>query len=677
MNASSLRGLSLIGGTALLSLTAIVGGQELLSTRQQALNPKISSTELWQQYRWSFDPQQRREAALLLAAQSKDSPHRRQRLLAGQGWGGSPLAAVALKLQAQTAERLGERSKATQRWRVLLQRFPSSPVSADAYYYLGRRQPELHQQLLKLHPAHPAALASAVEQHHQAISTNQAALHLARWGIRWPGAREVFDKACEASTETTANAAQRQQLSRALAQLGDGPAALNCLRGKPADPATALAMGQALLSGDQEEQQQGEEQLLLLAQQHPNAPESLEAAKLLSEPFHPNADRLAALPKQLIARSPSVNAARTRLQQGRKAEDVMQRWPDSPESWQLQWDLAREALLQKQWNQAESLLNLIPTKQLPEPLAARQQFWQGLAVDKQGRSEEATQIWEQLLRSHPAGYYTWRAKSRLRAAELPSLQATGLTTTPQPEDWRPLASGSELVDELWRLGLVNEAWETWRNQRHLIVSETNHPERLIIEGRLRMAVGDHWTGLNQLWRASLRLIGESCPTRELLHRSQHPYRFWPAISEASRDSDVRPELLLAIAKQESRFSANVQSIAGAIGLMQLMPATAAELAGEPLTQEDLSMPGISATLGSRYLAALLERWHGNPWLTVASYNAGPNAVAKWNSPELSADPELWVERIPYPETRLYTKKVLGNLWSYLQLDRHKLCGPVE
>ena len=89
------------------------------------------------------------------------------------------------------------------------------------------------------------------------------------------------------------------------------------------------------------------------------------------------------------------------------------------------------------------------------------------------------------------------------------------------------------------------------------------------------------------------------------------------------------------------------------------------------------MPEINATLGSRYLAALLERWHGNPWLTVASYNAGPNAVAKWNSPELSADPELWVERIPYPETRLYTKKVLGNLWSYLQLDRHKLCGPVE
>ena len=50
---------------------------------------------------------------------------------------------------------------------------------------------------------------------------------------------------------------------------------------------------------------------------------------------------------------------------------------------------------------------------------------------------------------------------------------------------------------------------------------------------------------------------------------------------------------------------------------------------------------------------------------MASYNAGPGAAESWLSSELEEDPELWVERIPYPETRLYTKKVLGNLWAYL------------
>ena len=128
---------------------------------------------------------------------------------------------------------------------------------------------------------------------------------------------------------------------------------------------------------------------------------------------------------------------------------------------------------------------------------------------------------------------------------------------------------------------------------------------------------------------------------------------------------MRLELLLAVARQESRFSPGVASPVGAVGLLQLMPTTAAEVAGEELSTDDLKDPGRNAVLGARYLTGLLERWQGNPWLTVASYNAGPGAAGSWLSAELNDDPELWVERIPYPETRIYTKKVLGNVWAYL------------
>ncbi|MEX1317844.1 MAG: transglycosylase SLT domain-containing protein, partial [Synechococcaceae cyanobacterium] len=74
-----------------------------------------------------------------------------------------------------------------------------------------------------------------------------------------------------------------------------------------------------------------------------------------------------------------------------------------------------------------------------------------------------------------------------------------------------------------------------------------------------------------------------------------------------------------------------------------------------------------------YLGQLLERWQGDPLLAVASYNAGPNAVAAWIDPRLASEPELWVEAIPFPETRLYVKKVLGNLWS-LQEARLPSCA---
>jgi soluble lytic murein transglycosylase len=112
-----------------------------------------------------------------------------------------------------------------------------------------------------------------------------------------------------------------------------------------------------------------------------------------------------------------------------------------------------------------------------------------------------------------------------------------------------------------------------------------------------------------------------------------------------------------------------------VGLLQLMPDTAAEVAGAPVSDAELEQPGRNAELGARYLQQLLDQWQGNPVLAVASYNAGPGAVTGWIDPRLGSQPELWVEAIPYPETRLYVKKVLGNLWS-MATPRAPTCPPL-
>jgi soluble lytic murein transglycosylase len=106
--------------------------------------------------------------------------------------------------------------------------------------------------------------------------------------------------------------------------------------------------------------------------------------------------------------------------------------------------------------------------------------------------------------------------------------------------------------------------------------------------------------------------------------------------------------------------------------MQVLPSTASELAGRPVSPADLEDPARNAALGSLYLQGLLQQWKGNPLAAVASYNAGPGAVAGWEPQRSLREPELWVEAIPYPETRLYVKKVLGNAWSY-QRPRHPDC----
>jgi soluble lytic murein transglycosylase len=348
---------------------------------------------------------------------------------------------------------------------------------------------------------------------------------------------------------------------------------------------------------------------------------------------------------------------------------VLRRWPTSPAAWQLQWDLAREALLKDQWERAEALLNAIPSADLPEPLAARQQFWLGLTLSKQNQTAQAKQIWERLVKTHPRSYYTWRAEVRLGRGDLPDLDQASTARSADLSDafqahWEPLKSGDPFLDRLWRLGQTQEAWETWRNQQPPSDQPSN-PSQKLVEGRLRVAVGDAWTGLSRLWRASLRLVNQTCEERQLLHRSQHPRLLSEVFDTASQQEAVRSELLMAIAKQESRFSPSVSSPVGAIGLLQLMPATAEELAGDSLSQEQLREPTRNAKLGARYLRQLLGQWEDNIVLAVASYNAGPGAASRWVTPDLKQDPELWVERIPYPETRLYTKKVLGNLWAYL------------
>ena len=658
----------LLAITCLGTGAALVLGQSLLRLGPKP-NPDTPRWALQSLRRLAPDPELRREASLLLAAQDSDHPAAVLRHLKGQAWGLDPLAAVVWKRQALAASALNDPSAAQLRWRALLKRFAQAPASADALYALGLHQPRLHQPLLERFAAHPAALAAALTMAEQAPpgspQQRQAAVHLARWGVRWPGAAHQIARTCRQRHGLTAT--QRNQLATALASLGQASSAEACLQHQPASLATKLAIAQALLKGSSSDEQDGERQLLQLALQAPRSGEAKEAVALLSEgdsSFSLNA--LHQLPAALQASAPVQ--ARRALQSGNSqaALAVLQRWPNDPASWELQWQLARKALLTRQWDTAARLL-AGPSRRrqaegLPPALAARQQFWLGYARVKQGKLAQGQALWRQLLRLHPEGYYGWRAAVQLNQGDL-QLSPRQAPPLRQP-NWMPLESGSNALDRLWRLGQVQEAWETWRLQQQ---GQTPHTaEGLLLEGRLRQGVGDTWIGLGQLEQASLRLSAQQCPRQRLLAMALATPRFTGIFENASHSSQIPATLLAAVAKQESRFSPSVQSPAGAVGLMQLMPGTASELARRPMGATALEDPRRNAELGGLYLRQLLRHWQGNPLLAIASYNAGPGAVAGWITPQLRLAPELWVEAIPYGETRLYVKKVLGNLWSFQQ-----------
>jgi soluble lytic murein transglycosylase-like protein len=127
-----------------------------------------------------------------------------------------------------------------------------------------------------------------------------------------------------------------------------------------------------------------------------------------------------------------------------------------------------------------------------------------------------------------------------------------------------------------------------------------------------------------------------------------------------------PCLVLAFARVESRFQSKAVSTAGARGVMQLMPGTAQLVGGAAPEKGRLSDPSYNLGLGERYLQSLIGQTNGNLLQLAAAYNAGPNALSRWltTRPEITNDPLLFIESIPYAETRSYIKYVMTYYWMY-------------
>jgi len=151
----------------------------------------------------------------------------------------------------------------------------------------------------------------------------------------------------------------------------------------------------------------------------------------------------------------------------------------------------------------------------------------------------------------------------------------------------------------------------------------------------------------------------------------YPLGYWETVRAAAGAHGVDPLLVLAVIRQESHFEPEAVSSAGARGLMQLLPATARQVAsadgaappGEPALED----VGTNIDLGTRLLARLLRQYDGSMVKALAAYNGGEDAVAKWERRYAGRAPDEFVELISFRETRDYVKSVLRNYRVYRRL----------
>jgi len=168
-----------------------------------------------------------------------------------------------------------------------------------------------------------------------------------------------------------------------------------------------------------------------------------------------------------------------------------------------------------------------------------------------------------------------------------------------------------------------------------------------------------------------KLERSGLPTTPALWSVAYPTGLLPTIA-AQGVSTVDPYLAAAIIREESQYDEKALSVVGAVGLMQLMPATANAVAqrhGFPAVgREELFDRETNIRLGVRYLGQLLDQYGGNLAYAVAAYNAGPIAVNNWIAVHHGRDQDEFVELIPYQETRLYVKRVLRSYGEYRRLN---------
>jgi peptidoglycan lytic transglycosylase len=304
----------------------------------------------------------------------------------------------------------------------------------------------------------------------------------------------------------------------------------------------------------------------------------------------------------------------------------------------------------------------------------RYRRWQDLlqlvpAVIETGLSESASQGYFLLQKAQDAGYLSADSLTALTEIYRPDPRGY-FALRSAPEKWpvmssrseSPMASQTAVADKLYTLilsaGYEEEALTRLEDNREDLSADT------VVEFcRYLETEGD----LYELIRFAGYWFYRLPPEEGMILL---PWVF-PGAGRYALPEDIVPEeLILGVIRRESAFHEGISSRVGAGGLMQLMPATAAELARKnKMSEWDLMNPEDNILLGTLYLNWLLERpWTGSYVDVLAAYNGGGGNLRTWKRRFPSSDPDLFIQSIPFRETRNYVRKVIVAAASYRYLE---------
>jgi soluble lytic murein transglycosylase len=302
-----------------------------------------------------------------------------------------------------------------------------------------------------------------------------------------------------------------------------------------------------------------------------------------------------------------------------------------------------EPLLEKLYNQND--LEFI----------ARSLYWRGRCAEARGDKLRAEVFRQRLLKEAPLSYHSI-ISNRVEMAKLARVVGTNEPTIffrshtrPKLNQWVRAIEGLVAVgaDEIARRVIA----------KTVDVIQKTEPEVRLYVGTLAFRVGDpisQFRLLSTVFRDQPSLISQT--TLKLFY----PMKNLPLLRKYSGETD--PFFVAALIRQESGFNPGARSRVGAMGLMQLMPATARHI--ERTSKRSLMLPETNIRIGTKYIGRLVNRYDRDAELALAAYNAGADRVDDWTKRYPTTDRMLFLDLIPYKETRDYVALIGRNFYWY-------------
>ena len=298
----------------------------------------------------------------------------------------------------------------------------------------------------------------------------------------------------------------------------------------------------------------------------------------------------------------------------------------------------RFSLKNKQWRQVQSLIPHLEEKDLP-----CWQYWLARSKEVLGEKEPALAIYQTLAKTR--NYYGFLASQRIN-------KRFRFESEPTSTDRHILEPYHTVTNQIKSLYFSKQTLEASRLLNDFISELPKKDKSALV----------HWIEHDLLWHGKSIYLSSNIDLNNQLSL-RFPLAYHDTIVANAKNYQIPKALIYAIIRQESAFSDDVVSSAGAHGLMQLMPATAKSIAKERKIaysdKKQLFSSNKNINLGTAYLQQLHKRFKNHPLLVVAAYNAGPRQVVYWLKNHSPDEIDIWIETLPWKETRNYLKNVIA------------------